>query len=190
MIRETIITTRREDGSAHIAPMGLRMADGLYLVAPFRPSATLDNLQREQNLVVNYPDDVRIYAGCITGYRDWPTIPSEMISAPRLENSLAHEELVVERFEDDEQRPRFFCRCVHAAAHSPFRGFNRAQAAVIEGAILVSRLHMLPWNKIENEMTYLQIAIDKTAGPREREGWEWIKSAIEAHHMKTTESRA
>ena len=38
---------------------------------------------------------------------------------------------------------------VHAASHAPFQGFNRAQAAVIEAAILASRLHMLPREKIE-----------------------------------------
>jgi len=32
---------------------------------------------------------------------------------------------------------------VHRASHAPFVGFNRAQAAVIEAAILVSRLRML-----------------------------------------------
>ena len=38
---------------------------------------------------------------------------------------------------------------------APFRGFNRAQAAVVEAAILVSRLHMLPPDKIEREIGYL-----------------------------------
>ena len=35
-------------------------------------------------------------------------------------------------------------RVVHLAQHTPFPGFNRAQAAVIEAAILARRLHMLP----------------------------------------------
>ena len=48
----------------------------------------------------------------------------------------------------------------------PSGGFNRAQAAVLEGAVLVSRLHLLPPEKIDGGMDYLQIAIDKTPGPR------------------------
>lgn len=185
MIRETIITTRREDGSAHIAPMGLRKEGELYLLAPFRPSSTLENLNRERNVVVNYTDDVRVFAGCITGRRDWPTCPSKTVAAPRLTHCLAHEELEVERVEDDELRPRFYCRRLHMETHEPFMGFNRAQAAVLEGAILVSRLHMLPWEKIESEMHYLKIAIDKTAGERELEAWQWILAAISAHQEKT-----
>jgi hypothetical protein len=65
--------------------------------------------------------------------------------------------------------------------HAPFRGFNRAQAAVVEAAILVSRLHMLPADKIDREIEYLKIAIDKTAGPREREAWEWLMERVSVH---------
>ena len=59
---------------------------------------------------------------------------------------------------------------VHEVTHAPFIGFNRAQAAVIEGAVLVSRLHMLPRRRSTAEMAYLQIAIDKTAGRRRARG--------------------
>ena len=81
--------------------------------------------------------------------------------------------------EEDELRPRFHCRIVHEAIHAPFRGFNRAQAAVIETAILASRLKMLPREKIEQELAYLQIAVEKTAGPREHEAWRILVEKIE-----------
>jgi hypothetical protein len=97
-----------------------------------------------------------------------------------LAGALAHQELEVAAFEDDAVRPRFRCRVVHEAAHASFRGFNRAQAAVIEAAILVSRLHMLPADKVEREMAYLAIAIEKTAGAQEREAWEWLVARIDA----------
>ena len=87
----------------------------------------------------------------------------------------------VESVVEDEQRPRFRCRVVHEAGHAPFQGFNRAQAAVIEAAILTSRLHLLPPEKIAAERAYLQIAIDKTAGPGEREAWAWLMAKIDAH---------
>ncbi len=99
-----------------------------------------------------------------------------------LEGALAHAELAVEHVEEDEQRPRFHCRVVHEASHAPFKGFNRAQAAVIEAAILASRLHMLPREKIERELGYLQIAVEKTAGPREHEAWRLLVEKIEDHY--------
>jgi hypothetical protein len=65
--------------------------------------------------------------------------------------------------------------------HAPFTGFNRARAAVLELAILVSRLNMLPRDKIEAEIAYLQIAIEKTAGPEEREAWGWLMQKVSDH---------
>ena len=134
--------------------MGLRETpDGLLLLAPFRPSATLENLQRERHAVVNYTDDVRVFAGCLTGHRDWPVCPAG--AGFRLESALAHSELEVVRLEEDAVRPRFHCRVVREATHAPFRGFNRAQAAIIEAAVLVSRLHLLPAEQVEREIAYL-----------------------------------
>ena len=67
---------------------------------------------------------------------------------------------------------------VRDETHAAFPGFNRAQAAVIEGAVLVSRLHMLAREKIDAEVEYLRIAIDKTAGESEREAWGWLMTAV------------
>ena len=33
-------------------------------------------------------------------------------------------------------------------------------------------------NKIKDEMKYLKIGIDKTAGKNEKEAWEWIEKKI------------
>jgi uncharacterized protein len=181
MIFETIVTTVSREGAVHIAPMGVRERQGSIVLAPFRPSTTLDNVLASGCAVVNYSDDVRIFAGSLTGRRDWPTIPASRVQCVRLASTLAHVELELERIEEDELRPRLLCRPVHEQTHAPFRGFNRAQAAVLEAAILVSRVNMLPWEKIEAEVKYLGIAIEKTAGPAEREAWGWLIERIEAH---------
>lgn len=181
MIRETIVTTRDREGRVHMAPLGLiEEGDGL-VIAPFRPSATLANLQANPYAVANYTDDVLVFAGCLTGHRDWPTRPAAKVPGAVLAQALSHAELAVERRTDDELRPRFFCRVVHEEMHAPFRGFNRAQAAVIEAAILVSRLHMLPAEKVDREIAYLRIAIDKTAGARERQAWDRLMQKIAEH---------
>ena len=64
--------------------------------------------------------------------------------------------------------------------HAPFQGFNRAKAAVLELAILVSRLDRLPRSKIEAELAYLTIAIEKTAGAAEREACDWLMERVAA----------
>ena len=178
-IRESIVTTTNADGSAYVAPLGV-IEDGAWLViAPFHPSTTLANLQARPFACVNYTTDVRVFAGCVTRLRrDWPVMPIADGRGWRLAGALAHSEVEVVEVREDEQRPRFVCQVVREVSHAPFLGFNRAQAAVVEAAILVSRLHMLPVEKIESELRYLRIAIDKTAGEAERDAWEWLMQAV------------
>lgn len=179
-ISETIVTTLTDDGSAHIAPLGLIKDGEHWILAPFKPSRTLDNLLTQECAVANHTDDVRVFAGCLTGRRDWSVRAAETIKGHVLDAALTHWELKVERIEEDEVRPRFVCSVAHFGQHAPFQGFNRAQSAVLECAVLTSRLHMLPADKIESELKYLEIAISKTAGPRELEAWGWLMERIDA----------
>lgn len=180
-IVETIVTTLNAKGEAHIAPLGLIDDEGAgWIIAPFRPSRTLDNLLENPFAAASHTDDVRVLAGCITGRRDWPLVAADTVKAVRLEGAVSHWELKVDRLTDHEQRPRFHCKVVHAVSHRPWTGFNRAQAAVLELAVLSTRLGMLPAEKVEAELKYLQIAIDKTAGEREQEAWDWLMDRVNA----------
>lgn len=181
MIQETIVTTQNTAGKTHIAPMGIHVQADEFIILPFRPSTTLNNLLATKVAVINYCDDVRIFAGCITGKRDWPLIASEKISGQVLQAALAHTEVELVRVEEDATRPKLFCRAVHSVNHAPFQGFNRAQYSVLELAILVSRLSMLPLAKIQAELDYLSIGFNKTAGTREQEAWEWLIPVVNKH---------
>ncbi len=184
MIREVIITTVDAAGKPHIAPFGLIAAGDTRIIAPFRPSTSLANLQQVPYAVANYADDVRIFAGCLTGRRNWPLVAIADFPVPRLAAALAHAELAVERVEEDPQRPRFVCRVLRQDNHAAFQGLNRAKAAVLELAVLVSRLDFLPREKIEREIAYLKIAVDKTTGPDEAEAWGWLMEKVEAHDAR------
>jgi uncharacterized protein len=182
MIREIILTTVGGDGRVHIAPIGIIAEGEGWIIAPFRPSTTLDNLIAVPFAVANYTDDVRIFAGCLTGRSAWPTTASDSIPVPRLAAALAHAELAVVDVTEHAQRPRFHCAVVHRRSHAPFTGFNRAKAAVVEAAILVSRLHLLPREKVEAEIAYLAIAVEKTAGVEEEEAWTWLMEHIRRYY--------
>lgn len=179
MIQETIVSTINQQGVGHIAPMGIHVNGDKFVILPFRPCSTLNNILETNTAVINYCDDVRIFAGCLTGRRDWPVNSTEQINGYYLQAALAHCELEVVRIEDDEIRPMIFCTALHTVNHKPFRGFNRAQFSVIEAAILVSRLHLLPWEKVESELKYLHIGLEKTAGDHELEAWRWLMEAVE-----------
>jgi len=178
-IHEVIVTTLSENGQAHSAPMGISEVGGHFLIKPFKPSATYDNLKRHRQCTINYTDDVRVFAGSLTGRRNWNTLPCTQIEGQYLEQALAHTELEIVSFEDDNPRACFKGAIICEQTHAPFRGFNRAQSAVIDAAILVSRLNMLPVEKVQQEVAYLNIAIEKTAGPRELEAWDWLMAKIE-----------
>jgi hypothetical protein len=187
-IRECIVATIREDKTVHIAPMGIHEDGENLIILPFKPSTTLDNLERNNTATLNYIDDVRVYAGCLTGHRDWQTCSTDVIKGARLKNCLTHTELEVIDKVEDELRPKYICKIVHEATHQPFHGYNRAQSAVLELAILTSRLHMLPKDKVLHEIEYLRIGYDKTSGPREQEAWTWLMEKIDAHFNKESSS--
>ena len=92
MIRETIVTTLNEEGRVHIAPLGLIAeplgADGDgWIIAPFRPSTTLDNLRTTPYAVANFTDDVLIFASCLVRQKDWPTRASTHVPGAVLEGA-------------------------------------------------------------------------------------------------------
>lgn len=177
-IHEVIVTTLSSDGEAYLAPMGISEVNGHFIIKPFKPSATYENLKRHRQCTINYIDDVRVFAGSLTDHRDWPTLPCQQIEGQYLQQALSHSELKIVEFTDDDPRSSFKGTVVFEQTHAPFRGFNRAQSAVIDAAILVSRLSMLPVEKIQQEIAYLTIAIDKTAGERELEAWGWLMAKI------------
>ncbi len=189
MINESIITTLNEDGTVHIVPMGVRREDNYFVIAPFKPSTTLKNLERSGQAVINMIDDVRIFAGCLTGHYDWPVVSTMVIDGKRLEAALSHIEIEVEYQRGDNIRPVFYCSEKHQETHAPFMGLNRAKAAVLEAAVLVSRLHMLPEKKIDDEIEYLQIAIDKTASEHELEAWNWLMDRIKTFREQNPDKK-
>lgn len=179
-IFECIVVTQNHDGSPHIAPFGLRLRDDLILIAPFKPSTSLDNLLSGRSVSFNFTVDVRVFAGALTGRREWPVVKSSR-GAWLLENALSYQEVELIKVVDDALRPLLYFKVMSFVNMSPFLGFNRAQAAVLELCVLVSRLNRLPIEKIEAEINYLKIAIDKTAGEHEIQAWNWLIEAVENH---------
>ena len=184
MIQETIVTSQNNSGIVHIAPMGIHTHGDDIIILPFRPSTPLDNILESKVAVLTYCDDVRIFAGCLTGRKDWPLKAAQTINGQVLQCALAHTELELLHIEDDATRPKLFCKPVHTLNHAPFKGFNRAQYSVLEAAILISRLDWLPLEKIESEIAYLRIGFDKTAGERELEAWAWLMVVIDEFKEK------
>ncbi len=69
-------------------------------------------------------------------------------------------------------------RVVHTGRLRDFFGFNRAKHAVLEAAILATRVHLLPPEELIRQVEALAIPVEKTAGPQEQEAFDLLRSYI------------
>ena len=186
MIFETIITSVNLAGKPHLTPFGIRYEGQNVVISPYKPSTTLGNILTTKCAVMNLTDDVRVFAGAVCKKHHLPPLQPNNHEGYRLADCLVHVDLELLEVRDDTTRPQLIMKKIAEFNHQPFAGFNRAQAAVIELAVLVSRLHMLPREKILTELQYLQIAIDKTAGERELDAWSWLIEKIDNFYAEQT----
>ena len=186
MIHEVIVTTISKDNIVHIAPMGIKLINEQAIISPFRPSKTLDNITFNKKATINFLDDVRVFAGIVTKYKkDWELAGNDNEDfVPRLSVANTHYNVIAKEFIDSPKRPDIKCDITFKSTNLPFLGFNRAQFSVIEASVLVSRLGMIPMDKITKEIEYLKIGIDKTSGPKELEAWGWIEKKISEFKKK------
>jgi hypothetical protein len=90
-------------------------------------------------------------------------------------------EFTVASLDDSSERTNIVVDIVHTGRRHDFFGFNRAKHAVLEAAILATRVHILPVPEMLIEFDRLAVPVDKTGGDREKEGFallhEYVKQA-------------
>ncbi len=181
-ILEGIVTTLNVDGSANIAPMGPivdERLDWLWL-RPFRTSRTFENLTRHAQGVFHVTDDVMLLAQAAIGQPD--PLPASM-SAKKIEgvilvNACRWFEFEVEWIDPHEERFAILARVVDRGVRRDFFGFNRAKHAVVEAAILATRVHLLDRHEIMAEFDRLAVPVAKTGAAAEREAFEFLRRYV------------
>jgi hypothetical protein len=182
LIAEGIVTTVNPDGSANISPMGPRVDRDFthLLLRPFQTSTTYQNLKRTGEGVFHITDDVLLIAKAAVG----------MLTPPPLLNAASHVrgfhladacrwfEFRVSHLDDSQERTTIDCTVVGSGNLRPFFGFNRAKHAVLEAAILATRISILPAEQIVSELERLAIPVEKTAGQQEREAFEFLRDHV------------
>ncbi len=73
------------------------------------------------------------------------------------------------------------CRTIHSQRNRDFFGFNRAKHAVLEAAILATRIEFLPSNEISEQFQRLALIVTKTGGPQEQSAFELLQGFVNAH---------
>jgi hypothetical protein len=169
LIVECIVTTTDASGAVNCAPMGVEWGDEAIVLKPFLDTATYRNVVATGVAVVNLTDDVRLFARAAISNPIYPTVPALHARGVVLAECCAWRELTVQSIDSTPPRSRIACVVTHRGVQREFVGFNRASHAVLEAAIYATRLHMLDRAFVEAEMARLQVIVDKTAGPRERD---------------------
>lgn len=170
-ILEGIVTTVNEDGTTNISPMGPIVDDPIsrLTLRPFQTSTTYRNLKRTGQGVLHVTDDVELIAKAAIGKIEAPTLESGAGTGDRriLANACRWYAFDVVELSDSEERTTIQCSVVDQGRLRDFFGFNRAKHAVVEAAILATRVGILPDGQIRSEIAALQILVEKTGGQAE-----------------------
>lgn len=181
MIIESILTTLDARGTVNFAPMGVEWGEDEIVIKPFLDTTTFRNLEATRAAVVNLTDDVLLFAQGAIATVQFPAAPAAVVPGVVLEAACSWREVTVQASDATPPRARIVTRVVHRGFRREFLGFNRARHAVLEAAILATRTHLLPPEQIRDEFARLQVIVDKTAGPREREAM-----ALLTEHVRRT----
>jgi uncharacterized protein len=185
VILECIVTTRNDDRNVNISPMGATIELPLehFILRPFCTSRTYLNLRRHGEGVLHVTDDVELLARAAVDRLE--TVPdwreSQIVDGVILAEACRWYAFQVVQLDDAAERTRIECRVVGSERQRDFLGFNRAKHAVLEAAILATRMHLLPADTIRQEMQRLAVPVEKTAGPQERRAFEFLQQYLQQH---------
>lgn len=192
LILEGIVTTENADGSANVSPMGPIVDEAMreIVLRPFQTSTTYANLKRRGEGVLHVTDDVLLLAQAAVGAPDPPPAMrrAEAVAGWILNDACRWYAFRVVELDDREDRTRIVARVVDQGRQRDFFGFNRAKHAVLEAAILATRLHLLPAEEIAREFARLGVIVEKTGGEQERRAIEFLRRYVENERVREWES--
>ena len=185
MILEGIVTTRNEDGSTNIAPMGPDVDRSIrkLRLRPYEGSRTRDNLRRENQGVFHVTDDVELLARAAVGRLQPPPplVAATSVRGQILADACRWYAFRIQRWDDESPRANVTCRIVDRGTIREFLGFNCAKHAVVEAAILATRIDRLPREEILQQFATLSKLVEKTAGDQERRAFEFLREYVHNH---------
>lgn len=179
---ESIVTTANADGSTHIAAMGPRVDWPVtrLLLRPFQSSTTFSNLQRSRRGILHVTDDVLLMTRAAIDRLpgDTPLEPGPNEYPARLADCVRWYAFEVESIDDSQDRSEMVCRVTDEGRVRDFFGFNRARHAIIEAAILATRLHLLSMEAVMDRYSEFATIVDKTAGETERQAFAELQQYL------------
>lgn len=185
MILEGVVTTLSPQGALNIAPMGPIVPPDLdlsvFMLRPFKTSTTYRNLKARGEGVFHVTDNVLLLAQAAIGAPLEPepaTRPAEKVAGSILADACHYYEFRAVDFEDRDERATIRVETVAEGRIRDFLGFNRARNAVLEAAILASRVGLIPPSEILDDYDKLSVLVDKTGGPAERSAFDLLADYV------------
>lgn len=182
MILEALVTTTDADGRPHLAPMGPRVTSDLtrFTLKPFATSNTYQNLLRHPEGVLHVTDDALLLAKAAIGrIGAMPaTRPADAVRGFVLADCCRYFEFVVRSVDASGPRVNLDAEVVRTGRVRDFFGFNRAKHAVVEAAILATRLHLIPLAEVAAEFAKLRVIVGKTGGPEEHQAMDLLEDKL------------
>ena len=184
VILEGISTTTNPDGSANIAPMG-PIVDGdlrRLELRPYQSSRTFENLLRTRQGVFHVSDDVELLARAAVDRLDVmpPLISAVEVKGWILTDCCRWYAFRVQSIDQSKPRASILAEVVGSGRRREFFGFNRGKHAVVEAAILATRVDFLPPEQVLDEFARLAIPVEKTGGPSERRAFDFLADHVRA----------
>jgi len=171
MILEGIVTTLDPGGTLNVAPMGPKLGPDprRFLLRPYKTSTTYRNLKAHGEGVLHVTDDVLLLARAAIGILpEPPTRPASVVRGRILEATGRHHEFQVVELDDRSDRTSILVESVAQGRQGDLFGLNRAKHAVVEAAIMATRLDFLPIAEVLATYRQLAVLVEKTGGPDER----------------------
>jgi hypothetical protein len=186
LILEGIVTTLNADGEVNISPMGPIVDEGMQRLVfrPFPTSKTFANLKATGQGVFHVTDDVELLARAAVGT---VTPVPEFLMPTQIEGRILADACRWYAFrvcscDESSQRAEMIAEVVEHGRIRDFFGFNRAMHAVLEAAILATRVHLLPLDEIQRDFARLAVMVQKTGGPREHRAFEFLEQYVRSAH--------
>jgi hypothetical protein len=182
-IVEGLVTTVCDDGRTNISPMGPIVEDSFdrLWLRPFRTSQTYANLKRTGRGVFHITDDVELLAQAAVGQPDpLPGLaPAKGFDGMLLADACRWYAFEVESLDDAAERTSIVGRVVDRGVLREFLGFNRAKHAVLEAAIVATRISLLDPAEIAAQLGRSAVIVQKTGAAAERRAMEFLRDYID-----------
>lgn len=193
----------------NLAPMG-PIVDASFsqlTLRPFTSSTTYQNLKATGQGVFHVTDDALLIARGAIGKlaASFKSASQKTNKTPQpgkvvvkhathaqgvvLADACRAFEFRVTSLDDSQDRTHIEAEVVHRETLREFLGFNRAKHAVLEAAILATRIHLTGSSPVLTEYDKLQVIVDKTGADDEHTAMRELREFVESQAQESAKGQ-